>query len=1379
MGILTLSAGTRRAVRLCCRLMSFAVGTMTRRWLIAVMLALSLRSVGLLGADRPSPLRPIIGKDSNGRLEIFAVNPQGELRHRWQKQTAGDWSSWSTIGTNLAPGFVVISGLDGRMTVFAVQVSDHAVVYAQQISTNSLDWSSWTSLGGAVTAPLAAKLNSRGGFDLFATGLKDHHLHHIWESESGSPWSGWQTISANLLPDFALAVAADGRFTIFGRDAASSNIVHSIEIPGESPSQWGPWQSLGQFAATDFVVGQNIRGVLEIFALDDEHRLFRTIQRNTDNIQSWSEWEPFGENLRTGIALGQSADGRLEVFAINRTNDVLLHRWETLATGVDQWSAWASMEHTARPFIAVGQNEDGNLEVFAIDLTNPSEINHRRQISKASGWLDWTSLDQPVFQYSSRTWQVDDGLPNNNVQAIAQSSDGFLWIGTHDGLAKFDGITFTSYNSFGPSVLQNASITALSSDSDGSLWIGTDGGGLFRLSGTNLFHVSTANGLSGNTVKVIQQTSDRSIWIGTTNGLSRFHEGQFKTYSSRDGLLSDSVNYLCEDGEHNLWIATGSGLNRLRDRSMDSFKMPNNLPNDSVRGICQDRGGRIWIGSNNGMLWYNAYWGKSFFAYNTRYGLSDSFVSAIHEDREGNLWVGTYSGLNRFREGRFFPELNNEGVPFDKVNTLFEDREGNLWVGSVEGLIRLTPKRFSTFTKKNGLSHNNVMAVHEDVAGGLWVTTWGGGINYLRDERVKIYAGTNAIPSDLILSTWESADGSIWFGADYDAGLLRYKNGKFTRFTSKDGLISGPIRVLREDPRQILWIGTARGLCSFKDGIFKTYTTRDGLPGNSVRALSTEPDGTLWIGTDTGLARLQNGEFKTFSSKEGLSHNSITAFHHDNRGSLWIGTAGGGLKRYNQGAFKSYTTDQGLFSDEIFQILEDDGDWLWMSSSHGIFRVSIAQLNQMDHGVESRIACVSYGITDGLESVHCNGMGKPAAWKTRDGRLLFATSKGFASVFPASATVNTSAPPVYIEQVFADKKPVLLAGPKIHRDNPGVDEEVEIKPGHGELEFVFTALSFAAPESNFFKYRLEGADTEWMDAGARRSARYNNVNPGTYRFRVMACNKNGVWNEAGASILFVLAPHIWETWWFRSLIVLVIITAVAGSARYITERKLRRKLELLQQRHAVERERGRIARDIHDDLGSSLTRILMLGERAEEGLASEEDVGGHVQKIVSSARHTVQSLDEIVWAVNPDNDSLEGLVEYISQFANEFFENTPVRCHLEIPVQLPRFTIAAEFRHDIFLIVKEAFNNILKHSNASRVSVGVSVVDNQLHILIEDDGKGFNSSRIGNDIPRGNGLVNMQKRAEALSGSFSLTAVAGKGVKIEIVANLTYLKTHD
>lgn len=1322
--------------------------------------------------------KPVVGKNIEGHLEVFRVDAEHQLRHRWQKQSNGDWSAWSRLEGSFLPGIATANMFDGQMVVFAVDSSNHHLKCIRQEAADGPDFSDWSDLGGDIAPPVTAIQNEDGRVEVFAVDAAAGSVKHIWQTNVRGGWSEWAELGGRLEPGLAVARNRNGRLELFGVDATTKSLVHRWQLtPNENG--WSDWVNLGGSIWPGFAIGQNVLGRLEVFAVSRTNNVAVRCCQEKPGATEWSAWENFGANLRPGVAAQLTAE-RLEIIGVNEKDDELLHRWETMADGSDQWSGWKEMGAKSQPYPAVAPDEDEDLEVFAVDLENPAILNHKRQISHASGWLDWSSLDHATFQYSSRTWQVDEGLPNNVVQGIAQTRDGFLWIGTHEGLARFDGTTFTRFEGKSTPDLRNSSITALCADRDGALWIGTDGGGLAILVGGSVFRHDRLDGLAGDNVRVIYESKDGAMWIGTTTGMSRYQEGKFTNYTKKQGLLSDVVTSIYEDTDDNIWIATGGGLNCLKGKAMDSFAMPNGLPNDSVRGICQDRGGRIWIGSNNGMLWHNDYWTRSFFAYNTKFGLSDTFVSAICEDREGNLWVGTYSGLNRFREGRFFNELNNEDKPYDRVNTLYEDREGNLWVGSRDGLTRLTPKRFFTYTTRQGLTHNNIMSVLEDRAGSLWVGTWGGGVNRLKDERVTAYASTNDFSQGLILALGEGHDGSIWMGADYGGGLTRFKDGKFKHYTSTDGLLKGPLKVIHEDRNGNLWIGTSGGLSRFKDGHFTNYTTKNHLAGNMLHAICEDQEGNLWFGTDEGLSEWKQGAFTNFTSNEGLSDNTITALYEDGEHALWIGTARGGLNRYKAGVFKSYTRKDGLFSDEIFEIVEDDEGWLWMTSSKGLFRIRKGDFSELDHQRIRTLTSIEYGKADGIESPQCNSTAKPGAWRSHDGRLWFATSKGLITVDPKTVKIDHLPPPVYVEQVVADRKPLLGAdalirnrvgtSPSSLSDDPDYFQ-IRVPPGRGELEFVFTVLNFRAPERCHLKYKLEGVDQEWIDAGARRTAHYNNIYPGNYRFRIIASNKDGIWNEAGASLDLLLLPHMWQTWWFRGLSGVLVLGLAGGTGRYVTKRRMRRRLELLEQRQAVERERRRIAKDMHDQLGAGLTQVGLLGELARRDSEKPERAKSHASRICELAREQAQTLDEIVWTIEPKNDLLNKLAAYIAMYAEQFFKAANIRCRLDIPPGLPPQPLSAELRHNLFLAVKEGLNNVAKHSAASEVHIGVALKDSKLEIGIEDNGSGFAMN--GSDT-LGNGLSNMKHRIEEIGGTFSLESKPAKGTRLHFEVPLTH-----
>jgi ligand-binding sensor domain-containing protein/signal transduction histidine kinase len=1310
---------------------------------------------------------PVVVQNFEKRLEVFRVDAEGELYHKWQKESGGDWSAWISLGGWLSPDVALAKEANGRLDVFAVDKMSKLLRWKQQTDPTRAenDWSSWATLGASIAfrpSPVAAQ-NQDGHLEVFAVDTEGV-LRHIWQTNSASStnwqgWCGWEAIgNAKINPGFVVEANADGRLEIFGVDSSTHEVVHSFQISANGRHGWSPWDSLKGNVFSRLAAARNLKGQLEVFGVSRGNGGVDHIHQTSANAQSgWSSWSSLGGNFKTGITVGQRGDGSLEIFAIDGKSDTMLHSFQNQANAP---ASWENIGGSVRPIPAVGRNPDGNLEVFASDAEHAAILNHRQQISSNSGWLDWMNMDQPTYQYASRIWQIGEGLPHNEVQAIAQTHDGYLWIGTHAGLARFDGINYTQFNSRNTPEIKNDSISALGVDADGSLWIGTEGGGLVRLNEGIFSRFSQTNGLTGDSISAICVAKEGSVWIGTTNGLNEYQGGKFVHFTQKDGLLSNLIRSLCTDQDGGLWIASDAGLNHWKHGAKESFTTTNGLPNNSLRGIYSDRAGKLWIGSDSGISLYAA--GK-FYSYDTHSGLADRVVSAICADRRGNLWVGTFGGLNRFQEGRFLNELNSEGLPYDRINAFFEDREGNVWVGSKEGLIRLTPKRFFAYTKRQGLTHNDVVSVMEDRWRNVWVGTWGGGLDKLRGELVTVFDDFN---NNYVLSLCESYDG-IWVGADFDGGLTKLKDGKSVHYTWRDGLIRGGLKVLHEDRFLNLWIGTSKGLSCLRNGKFTNYTTADGLAGNDVRAICEDAQGNLWFGTDGGLSRWNNGAFENLTTKEGLSDNSITALYGDNDRSLWIGTATGGLNRYFSGRITIHTTKQGLFSDEIFEIVEDDYGWLWMSCSKGVFRVRKTDFDAFDQNKSAALVSIAYGKADGMESMQCNGIAKPGAWKARDGKLWFPTTKGLVAVNP-KIEIQSTLPPVFIEEVIADRRKVddkELRMPGRTSTSDPKPPTLRIPPGRGELEIHYTALNFQTPEKTRFKYKLEKVDSDWVDAGGRRSVHYSNIYPGSYRFQVIACNSDGVWNNVGASLSILVLPHFWQTRLFYAFVALISIGTVYSIARYTTKMRMQRKMLMLKQQNAIERERGRIAKDIHDDLGSSLTRIMMLGERVHEDLDRRDELDIHAKKIVSCARETVQTLDEIVWAVNPENDTLDGLVTYINQYASQFFESTNINCRLEMPVDISAIRLSAEVRHDLFLAVKEALNNVVRHSQATEVRVRISEDMGTIKILIEDNGRGIdeNPNAAGR---KGHGMENMRRRAENFGGHFSISSAAGKGTKL-------------
>lgn len=730
-----------------------------------------------------------------------------------------------------------------------------------------------------------------------------------------------------------------------------------------------------------------------------------------------------------------------------------------------------------------------------------------------------------LSQYVLDVWTTDDGLPQNSVNTILQTRDGYLWLGTQEGLARFDGHVFRVFTRHN-SELQHNVITVLHEDQAGRLWVGTQGGGLSRWDGERFTNFTAETGLTSDLISAVLEDRDGTLWIGTYDaGITRYRDGRFSYTTEADGLSSNAVTALATDRQGALWIGTReAGLNRYRNGRLTTYRAEDGLPGDDVATLRAGADGRIWIGTrNHGLGWFkDGHLAK----YTEADGLPNESLRCLYEAPNGALWMGTnHGGIVRMQQERF--ETLKEGLPHDVVRALYEDREGSLWIGTDGGgLARLRNGKFTTYTVREGLAHNFAYTVYEAADGAVWIGTEGGGVSRLKDGQFTTFTTEDGLASDIVIAIQGTRDGSVWLGT-YGGGLSRYRNGRFTTFTAEDGLPGRSAFALYQSKQGDLWIGAEGGLARYRDGRFTTFTTEDGLASNLITAIGEDADGRLLVGTfDAGLDVLSEGRVVAhYAEEDGLQSNTVLSFHADEE-AVWIGTQEGGLHRLKDGVLTSYTLQDGLFSDSIFRILEDGQGRLWMTSNRGLFRAAKYELNAFAEGKATSITSVAYDKNDGLRSQEFNGGVQPAGWKAQDGRLWFPSVEGVVVVDPEHIPANTLPPPVHIETMIADGQPIPMA------------TSLELPPGVRRFEFRYAGLSYAAPADVRYRFMLEGVDETWVEAGARREAFYTNLAPGEYTFHVLASNNDGVWSERGAAVSFYLAPFFYQTSWFYGVCLL-------------------------------------------------------------------------------------------------------------------------------------------------------------------------------------------------------------------------------------------------
>jgi signal transduction histidine kinase len=710
----------------------------------------------------------------------------------------------------------------------------------------------------------------------------------------------------------------------------------------------------------------------------------------------------------------------------------------------------------------------------------------------------------------------------------------------------------------------------------------------------------------------------------------------------------------------------------------------------------------LWVGTDGGGLCRRE--GERFSSYSKRDGLSDDSVAALFEDREGNLWIGTYGGgLNRLKDGKFTTYTAGNGLSADMARAIYEDRDGTLWIGTRNGLNRFQDGRFSVYTSEQGLADNSVLSLCADHSGALWVGT--------------------------------------------RSGLSRFKDGRFTTYTTRNGLSDDTVLSIIEDRDDRLWVGTAAGLNQMKDGRFTAYRSSEGLTNDSILSLYQDHDGALWIGTDGGgLNRFKDGRFTAYTTKDGLTNDVVLSLYEDAEQTLWVGTAGG-LNRLNDGRVTGYTSKDGLFDDTVYLVLEDGRRNLWMSCNKGVFRVGKAELAEFAEGHRSAITSISYGTADGMESRECNGGFQPAGWKTRDGRLWFPTIKGVAVVDPDSIKINSLIPPVVIEQVIVDQKPVPA------------DVAASFSPGKSKFEFHFTGLSYLAPEKVRFKYKLEGFDRDWVDAGTRRDAAYTNIPPGRYTFRVLACNNDLVWNEQGAAFDFYLQPYFYQTTWFYALCVIAAI--LLGWAIYHIRVK-----QMRAQFAAVLAERSRLAREIHDTLTQCFVGISFQLEAVAGSLQrSPQAAEQHLQLAHKMVRNSLSEARRSVWEMRSEALASGDLARVLSDILQQMTAGTQTRGEVRVQGKAVRLPSALEM--NLLRVGQEAMTNALKHARASHILIELSYEPRLVRLRVRDDGCGFdvNSPPLEGESF---GLAGMRERAEQIGGRLTVTSAHGQGTEIEI-----------
>ena len=981
----------------------------------------------------------------------------------------------------------------------------------------------------------------------------------------------------------------------------------------------------------------------------------------------------------------------------------------------------------------------------------------------------------PAVRYQVRYWTTEDGLPQHEISCLKQTFDGYLWIGTRFGLSRFDGVRFTSFDESTTPEITNESIDALAEDMQQTLWIGTPAGLLsYRDHQFERVPITTQQDQG---VRRLTSSHSGGLWLCTSNSVIRYRDGQFacawKAIQRDDDVISVREG---ADGWLNIftrskWLSVSPDMKAIRTnavRQSSVFAWSAALPGTFPKSA--------WIGTKQGLFEVNGDSWKPI----AEEALDTNAVELVFQDAQSNVWVGSRNGIFGKWDGAGWENIDfGEITGRSSAICMEQDAEGAIWIATTVGLVQLHKPLVVAYTERESIAHNKVWSVCEGYDHAIWVGTEQGLSRIDRSGEVQIIPSpaVGAEVSDRCL--WPNRIGGVWTARNM-FGLFACQNGEFLQAAAPALLSSNAITCLSEGRNGILYVCTEGEVLGFDQKAAIPWiraVLHIQVPG--VRSMLEADDGTLWLGTGgNGIVRVKDLRISPYSSSS-IGGSNVWSIAQDSNRTIWLGTDKG-LARYQNGSFFVYTRRDGLLEDRINCILADGGS-LWLSGLSGIYRVQIAELNAVAEGKERAVQPYAIGTADGLKRAETNGEKQPAGWKASDGRLWFPTIRGVVAIDPRKCPAYERPPRVIIEQVKADGDIVPLNSEADQYQTksassssgtvPGGGTRHQIAAGHGHvLEFQYTATSLIDSKHERFRYRLDGADTDWREETMERSVRYINLRPGNYRFQVTACNHHNVWNPKPVEFEFSLAPYFWQTKAFYGVSGAAVLAIAAGIQGY--RLRWQHRLLKLEQQRALAAERARIARDLHDDLGTALT-----------GLALELDVIGRDPKPDSPSDHRLdqaaertralaERMREVVWSVNPRCDTVPSLASFLEQQISQFLRADGIKVELDFPEDIPLLPIGGDARHQLALGVREALTNVIRHAQATRVVLSLELDDHWLVVQVKDNGRGLQSSS-----RNGDGLRNMRERIQSIGGTFDFKSEPGSGATIIFKVPLIKSKT--
>jgi ligand-binding sensor domain-containing protein/signal transduction histidine kinase len=934
-----------------------------------------------------------------------------------------------------------------------------------------------------------------------------------------------------------------------------------------------------------------------------------------------------------------------------------------------------------------------------------------------------------LTQYVFESWDAEDGLPSSRVLDIEQTTDGYLWLATYNGLVRFDGVRFHRFHTGNTPSFTSNEIYSLDARSDGGLWIGGGDGSIILRRGPAFARLKEPDPDATNGVFSLHEDRNGRLWVlSELDGILRYSylDDRLKALAIPPPLEGVSIptpvvvrQSFFEDRDGTLWFASqGNGLYVIREDSLLILSTADGLNDDFVQTLTGDDDGTIWIASSRGL---NRMRGGRVENLTDALGLHGTPITSLLVDRAGSLWVGERALYRHSDRGT--EQINPFDILPDPV--FFQDVEGSLWVGSVSGpLARFRDGAMTTVSEGEGLSSDRIHSVHEDRAGNLWVGTYDGGLNRITGDGITDFTEADGLQSRRVWSILEASgrDGRMWLGTA--GGLVRYENGSFEAFTTADGLSSNWIRVVYEDPDEpgTLWIGTIdAGLNRWRNGAVSSWTTKDGLTGNNIRWILQDRAGRLWIGSENGVNLLHDGDLTTVQTP----NTRTRCAYEDAEGTIWIGTAGGGLLRYSGGQFTSYTTKEGLPSNDVWAIQEDDDGHLWLSGPEGIVRIGKSTLDRHDEGDRDAITAESFGLKDGLKGGATAG-GFPGSWKSSDGRLWFTTTRGVVAVAPDSV-VRFPVPAALVESISLDGETVASAG------------SIVIPPGTRQVAIRYTAPSLARPDHLGYRYRLLGYDDRWTDAGGERVAHYTGLPPRDYRFEVVAYHVKDDRSGETATIPVTVLPLWWQTWWFRGAALVGVVALGWGLVRVRMRTFETRRLALQQHRDELARlgrvaAMGELTGALGHELNQPLGAIRANAEAAARFLSAGTPDLGEVQEILGDIIRDDKRATEVIQRVRamikgrpfqPEALDIKSVIDGVHGLIRADAARRSVAIDFEVDHDVPRVMgDPVQLEQVLLNLILNGFD-AMEDAPIRRLSVGVMEAESKfLQVSVRDTGSG-------------------------------------------------------